>query len=93
MLFAAHDRAFVFFGGVPIRMIYDNPKTLVDVIFTGKERRFNRRFLALANHYLFEPVACTPGAGWEKGQVQNQGQAMCASGCSRHVRLSMTCRH
>jgi transposase len=51
MLFAAHDRAFAFFGGVPIRMIYDNPKTLVDVIFTGKERRFNRCFLALANHY------------------------------------------
>jgi transposase len=36
MLFAAHDRAFAFFGGVPLRMIYDNPKTLVDVIFTGK---------------------------------------------------------
>jgi DNA replication protein DnaC len=26
----------------------------------------------LANHYLFEPVACTPAAGWEKGQVENQ---------------------
>ena len=22
--------------------------------------------------YLFEPVACTPAAGWEKGQVENQ---------------------
>lgn len=38
----------------------------------GKVRQFNRRFLALANHYLFEPVACTPAAGWEKGQVENQ---------------------
>jgi len=27
---------------------------------------------ALANHYLFEPVACTPESGWEKGQVENQ---------------------
>jgi transposase len=35
--------------------------------FVGKERRFNRRFLTLANHYLFEPVACTPESGWEKG--------------------------
>jgi hypothetical protein len=26
----------------------------------------------LANHYLFEPVACTPESGWEKGQVENQ---------------------
>jgi transposase len=21
---------------------------------------------------LFEPVACTPAAGWEKGQIENQ---------------------
>jgi transposase len=72
MLFDAHNRAFAFFGGVPARMIYDNPKTIVDAIFNGKERQFNRRFLALASHYLFEPVACTPASGWEKGQVENQ---------------------
>jgi hypothetical protein len=53
-------------------MIYDNLKTVVDTVFVGKERKFNRRFMALANHYLFEPVACTPAAGWEKGQVENQ---------------------
>jgi len=39
---------------------------------TWPTRKFNRRFLTLANHYLFEPVACTPAAGWEKGQVENQ---------------------
>ena len=72
MVFDAHNRAFAFFGGVPQRMVYDNLKTVVDSILVGKERRFNRRFLALANHYLFEPVACTPEAGWEKGQVENQ---------------------
>jgi len=72
MVFDAHNRAFAFFGGAPNRMIYDNPKTVVDTIFTGKERQFNRRFLALASHYLFEPVACTPASGWEKGQVENQ---------------------
>ncbi len=72
MVFDAHIRAFAFFGGVPQRMVYDNLKTVVDAIFTGKERQFNRRFLTLANHYLFEPVACTPEAGWEKGQVENQ---------------------
>jgi transposase len=72
MVLDAHNRAFAFFGGVPKRMVYDNLKTVVDAIFVGKERRFNRRFLALANHYLFEPVACTPESGWEKGQVENQ---------------------
>ena len=72
MVFDAHNRAFAFFGGAPQRMVYDNLKAVVDTIFTGKERLFNRRFMVLANHYLFEPVACTPASGWEKGQVENQ---------------------
>jgi len=72
MVLDAHTRAFNYFGGVPKRMVYDNLKTVVDAIFVGKDRQFNRRFLALANHYLFEPVACTPESGWEKGQVENQ---------------------
>jgi len=72
MVLDAHSRAFAFFGGVPARVIYDNLKTVVDTVLTGKERQFNRRFLTLANHYLFEPVACTPASGWEKGQVENQ---------------------
>jgi transposase len=72
MVFDAHDRAFRFFGGACRRGIYDNMKTAVDAVFVGKERRFNRRFLQLCAHYLVEPVACTPAAGWEKGQVENQ---------------------
>lgn len=68
----AHNRAFEFFGGTPARLIYDNLKTVVDAVLIGKERKFNRHFLCLANHYLFEPVACTPASGWEKGQVENQ---------------------
>ncbi|WP_240347962.1 IS21 family transposase [Methylomonas sp. EFPC1] len=72
MVLDAHRQAFAYFGGVPKRMVYDNLKTVVDAIYAGKERRFNRRFMALANHYLFEPVACTPESGWEKGQVENQ---------------------
>ena len=72
MVLDAHIRAFEFFGGVPSRLIYDNLKTVVDTIYHGKDRQFNRRFLTMANHYLFEPVACTPASGWEKGQVENQ---------------------
>jgi transposase len=26
----------------------------------------------MCNHYLIDPVACTPASGWEKGQVENQ---------------------
>lgn len=72
MVFDAHNRAFAFFGGVCRRGLYDNMKTAVTRILRGKERDFNRRFEQLSSHYLFEPVACTPAAGWEKGQVENQ---------------------
>jgi transposase len=74
MLFDAHARAFAFFGGVPTRGIYDNMKTAVTTVFTSKERIFNRRFLVMAGHYMVEPTACSPAAGWEKGQVENQVQ-------------------
>ena len=47
-------------------------KTAVDAVFVGKERQFNRRFAQLMSHHLVEPTACTPAAGWEKGQVENQ---------------------
>ena len=47
-------------------------KTAVEAVFIGKDRLFNRRFLQMCGHYLVEPTACTPAAGWEKGQVENQ---------------------
>ena len=72
MVLDAHVRAFQFFGGACRRGIYDNLKTVVSKVLMGKERVFNRRFLTLASHYLFEPVACTPAAGWEKGQIERQ---------------------
>ena len=72
MVFDAHDRAFALFKGSCARGIYDNMKTAVDVIFVGKDRLYNRRFLQMCSHYLVEPVACTPASGWEKGQVENQ---------------------
>ncbi len=72
MVFDAHWRAFSLWGGSCQRGIYDNLKTAVELIFVGKARQFNRKFLQMASHYLIEPVACTPGAGWEKGQIENQ---------------------
>src|SRR6195256_2905732 len=72
MVFDAHDRAFAFFKGACTRGIYDNMKTAVETIFVGKDRQYNRRFLRMCSHYLVDPVACTPAAGWEKGQVENQ---------------------
>lgn len=70
MLFDAHWHAFRVFGGVPGRGIYDNMKTAVDRVGRGKERQINMRFLAMTNHYVYEPDFCNPAAGWEKGQVE-----------------------
>ena len=72
MVLNAHSCAFEFFGGVCRRGIYDNLKTVVTKVLMGKDRVFNRRFQNLASYYLFDLVACTPAAGWEKGQVENQ---------------------
>lgn len=74
MLFDAHWHGFRVLGGVPGRGIYDNMKTAVDRVGRGKERRVNARFLAMANHYVFEPEFCNPASGWEKGQVEKNVQ-------------------
>lgn len=72
MILDAFNRALAFYGGVPRRVIIDNPKTMVLFLGRGKERIFHPRFLACMSHYAMEPVACTPASGWEKGQVENQ---------------------
>jgi transposase len=73
LVFDAHDKAFLFYGGVCRRGIYDNMKTAVEAIFVGKARQYNRRFLQMCSHYLIEPVACTPAAGWEKRSGREPG--------------------
>jgi hypothetical protein len=70
MLFDAHAHAFDVLGGVPRRGIYDNMKTAVDKVRTGKQRDVNARFLAMTNHYLFDVEFCNPASGWEKGQIE-----------------------
>jgi transposase len=50
MVMEAHIRAHEFFGGLCERGIYDNPKTIVQEIGSGKERKYNTRFLQLASH-------------------------------------------
>jgi len=74
MLFDALAEAFRVLGGVPRRGIFDNMKTAVDRVGTGKIRQVNVRFQAMANHYLFEATFCNPASGWEKGQVEKNVQ-------------------
>lgn len=72
MVLDSHNRAFQFFEGTCKRGIYDNMSTAVTSILKGKEREYNKRFVQMCSHYLVKPVACTPGAGWEKGQIEKQ---------------------
>jgi transposase len=74
MLFDALTQAFRVLGGVPRRGIFDNMKTAVDRIGSGKTRQVNARFAAMASHYLFESEFCNPASGWEKGQVEKNVQ-------------------
>ncbi len=72
MVLDAHNQALKFFKGGCRKGIYDNMKTAVQTVLLGKDRKFNARFLKMCSHHLFEPIACTPASGWEKGQVENQ---------------------
>ena len=72
MVFDAHVRAFAFFGGTPLRGIYDNMKTAVQKVLKGPLREWNSAFERLCAHYRIEPTACTPARGNEKGRVERQ---------------------
>lgn len=69
--FEGHIQAFRFFGAVPKRITYDNLKTAVYRILTGRNRTEQVAFVAFRSHYLFESRYCTPGQGHEKGGVES----------------------
>lgn len=70
-----HVRAFAHFGGVPLRMIYDNLTAAVKRR-VGLERELTDRFLALSSHYLFEACFARPGEGHDKGGVEARGKGI-----------------
>ena len=47
-------RAFDFFGGVPIRISYDNSKVAVSKVISHRERKLTAEFLRLKSHFLYE---------------------------------------
>ena len=95
MVFEAHERGFRFFGGVCRRGIYDNMKTAVNTVLTGKKRDYNRRFLEMCSHHLVEPVARprARSARWRarqelagrRGRLRSRWETFAAA-CSRAAR-------
>ena len=69
--FAGHVAAFHHFQGIPQRLTYDNLKTAVKKVLLGSAREEQESFVAFRSHYLFESHYCTPGAGNEKGRVED----------------------
>lgn len=70
-MFDGLRRAFEFLGGVPLRLTSDNLKQAVREILEGKERREQEAYLSFRTHYLVDSNFCNPGAGHEKGSVEN----------------------
>lgn len=84
MLFDALTQAFRVLGGVPQRGIFDNMRTAVDRIGSGKARQVNARFAAMASHYLFEPDFCNRLPGGRRGRSRRTSRiraAACGSPC------------
>ncbi len=70
-LFECHLRGFLYLGGTPERMRYDNLKPAVHKILRGKNRQEQTAWVAFRSHFLFESEYVTPGRGQEKGGVEN----------------------
>lgn len=65
-----HVQAFAFFGGVPVRITYDNSKVMVSQIIGSRQRKLTIGFLQLVSHYLFDYHFCRVRRANEKGVVE-----------------------
>ena len=66
----AQQKMFDFFGGVPLRLIFDNAKVAVKEGF-GKHAKATDGYKAFAAHYAFKTEFCNIASGNEKGLVEN----------------------
>jgi transposase len=67
----AHVWLFDQLRGIPEKLAYDNLKTAVTYVYTGRKRDLTKRFVALRSHYLFDSRFCNVASGNEKGHVEN----------------------
>jgi len=68
--FDAHVHAFTFFGGVFPVLVYDNLRSAVEKVLTGRNRIEQDAFRKLRSYYNFEARFCNPGSANEKGGVE-----------------------
>jgi transposase len=68
---ACHHNAFLYFGGVPRRVMVDNLRSAVLSHPSGQPAVYHPRYLDFAAHNGFEIRACNVRAANEKGRVEN----------------------
>lgn len=68
-LLRGHEDAFAFFGGVPRKALYDNPKNVV-LERIGDAIRFHPTFLDFTRHHRYEPRPVAVARGNQKGRVE-----------------------
>jgi transposase len=64
------NAAFVYFGGLPKRLVLDNTSLAVKKVLKGTERIETRLFEAFRGSFPLHVDFCAPGKGWEKGSVE-----------------------
>jgi len=71
-LFEGLIAIFNHIGGIPTRIWFDNPSTMVAKILKDGERKLTEEFLRFMEHHKFEAVFCNPDSGNEKGNVEGK---------------------
>ena len=66
------DAVFRYIGVVPNEIWFDNQKNIVTKIIRGGGRVTTEKFERFREHYRFQSVFTAPGAGHEKGNVENK---------------------
>jgi transposase len=69
-LLMCHVLAFMYFGGVPSEILYDNMKTAF--VYSGADEKWvaSKHLLSLARHYGFTPRRCRVRRPQTKGKVE-----------------------
>jgi transposase len=67
-----HEQAFDAFGGVPLEVLYDNMRTVVQKrnAYGRGLHQFHPGLKDLAHHYTFQPRLCRPYRAKTKGKVE-----------------------
>ena len=67
----SRTKDYAYINGVPRTLTYDNLKTAVFRVLSGRKRQEQQTFVAFRSYYLCESRYCTPGQGHEKGGVES----------------------